>query len=295
MRNILILLFCVLAFSAKANAAVNVFACEPEWAALAKEIGGDNVSVFSATRGTQDPHHVSAKPSLLAAMRKTDLVICTGAGLEAGWLPVLMQSAPASVQPGAKGHLLASDHLALTGKPAVVDRALGDVHPEGNPHVQTDPRNIAIVAKAVAERLSAIDTANAAQYQANLNSFTANWQSLVSKWSNDAAALKGTSVVTYHESWAYLLRWLGMEQVATLEVKPGVPPTASHLQDVLQTAKSSNAKLILLSPFDNDQAAKWLSSQTGAKVVRLPFTVGGLPGTDTLLSVFDKTIATLKG
>ncbi len=279
-----------------AEAAVNIFACEPEWAALAKEIGKDNVSVTSATTGTQDPHHVRAKPSLLAAMRKADMVFCTGAGLEAGWMPVLMQQAAgASVQNGAPGHFMAADYITLLGKPQRVDRAMGDVHPEGNPHIQTDPRNILVVAKALAERLSQIDTTHTSDYQSQLADFTSRWQASIKQWEAQAGKLRGVPVVVYHDEWNYLNRWLGLKEVITLEVKPGIPPTPSHLQDVLAASKSAGVKMILLSPFDNEDAAKWLSAQTGAKIVHLPFTVGGIEGTDTLKDTFDRTLTAIEG
>lgn len=285
----------LLLFSPAARASVNVFACEPEWAALAKEIGGDAVAVTAATTGTQDPHHVSAKPSLLAAMRRADLVFCTGAGLEAGWLPVLMtQAAPASVQPGNPGNLIAANYVRLRGAPAKVDRAMGDIHPEGNPHIQTDPRNILAVAKPLADRLGQIDPQNAAQYQKRLAGFTAGWKSSLQKWQAAAAGLKGLPIIVYHDEWAYLNNWLGLNEVTTLEVKPGIPPTPSHLQDVLAAAKSSGAKTIILAPFDDDAAANWLTEQVGGKILHLPFTVGGTSGADTLDATFDKTVTQLK-
>ncbi len=276
----------------RASAAVNVFACEPEWAALAKEIGGENVSVTAATTGSEDPHHVRAKPSLLAAMRRADMVFCTGAGLEAGWLPVLMQQAAgASVQPGSPGYLMASSSVRMLGVPEKVDRAMGDVHPEGNPHIQTDPRNILAAAKDLAGRLGQADPSNAAAYQDNLSRFAQSWQASIARWESGAAALRGLPVVVYHDEWAYMNRWLGLKEVATLEAKPGVPPTPSHLRDVLAAAKGSGVKIILLSPFDNDEAARWLAGQTGAQIVRLPFTVGGAEGADTLEAVFAQTLS----
>ena len=281
---------------AKAEAAVNIFACEPEWAALAKEIGGKDVKVTAATTGTQDPHHVRAKPSLLAAMRRADMIFCTGAGLEAGWLPVLMnQAAPASVQTGQPGNLMVTSYLHLMEVPAQLDRSMGDVHPEGNPHVQSDPNSILTGAKVLADRLAQIDPGNAAAYSKNLDDFTARWQADVKKWQAGAASLHGVPVIVYHDEWAYLNRWLGLKEIATLEVKPGVPPTPSHLQDVLAAAKTANVKTIVLAPFDDDEAANWLAQQTGAKVVHLPFTVGGADGADTLEKMFELTLSRLKG
>lgn len=298
MRRIFTVLVAVMALGpiADAHAATHVFACEPEWASLAKEIGGDTVSVTAATKGTEDPHHIRAKPSLLAAMRKADMVFCTGGGLEAGWLPVLMQqAAKASVQPGAPGYLMASSAVQMLGVPEKLDRSMGDIHPEGNPHIQGDPRNVLAVAKVLADRLVQIDPANAASYQQNLSRFSVQFQADVKAWENAAAKLRGLPVVVYHDNWLYLNRWLGLKEVATLEVKPGIPPTPSHLQDVLAASKAAGVKVIILAPFDNDDAANWLGEQTGAKVLRLPFTVGGTAEADTLRSLYQTTVSQISG
>ncbi len=298
MKRILIVFaaLAALCHPAPARAAVNVFTCEPEWAALAKVIGGGNVDVTAATVGTQDPHHIRAKPSLLAAMRRADLVFCTGAGLEAGWLPVLMnQAAGSAVQPGAPGYLMVGSYIKLMEIPARLDRSMGDVHPEGNPHLQTDPRNILTGAKVFANRLEQIDPAHESAYKKNLADFTKRWLADIKKWDGEATKLRGLPVIVYHDNWAYLNRWLGIKQVTTLEVKPGIPPTPSHLQDVLAAAKADHVKTIVLAPFDDDEAAKWLSGQIGAKIVHLPFTVGGMDGTDTLEATFNKTLSQLEG
>lgn len=281
---------------APAQAAVKVFACEPEWAALSREIGGDNVDVTAATSGREDPHHVRAKPSLLAAMRRADLVVCTGAGLEAGWLPVLMaQAAGEGVQPGAPGNVMASSAVRLMGVPQKVDRAMGDIHPEGNPHIQTDPRNFLPVASLLADRLSQVDPSHAADYRRNLDGFSARWNTQIKAWEGQASKLRGTPVIVYHDEWAYMNQWLGLREVATLEAKPGVPPTPSHLQDVLAAAQGNGVKTILLAPFDNDEAATWLAEKTGARIVRLPFTVGGIDGTAGLDQTFAVTVSALTG
>lgn len=298
MKNFIIFCAVLIAFghTAKAQAAINIFACEPEWAALAKDIGGDHVDVTSATKGTEDPHHVRAKPSLLAAMRRADMVFCTGAGLEAGWLPVLIQQAAgANLQPGQPGNLMATDYVTLMDKPQRVDRAMGDVHPEGNPHIQTDPRNILSVAKILSERLQQVDPVNTDAYQNALADFTTRWTAATREWITQGQKLQGTPVIVYHDNWNYLNRWLGLKEIATLEVKPGVPPTPSHLQSVLAASKAAGVKMILLAPFDNDDAAQWLADQTGARIVRLPFTVGGTDNTATLETMFGRTLTLLNG
>ena len=294
-----ILLF-VLAFSvcwsSQAFAKVNVFACAPEWGALAEEIGGDNVSITVATAASQDVHFVRAKPSLLAAMRKADLVFCSGASLEQGWLPLLVRKAGDSdVQQESIGWLMASDYVEKLDVMANVDRSQGHVHPEGNPHVHLDPRNIDIIAEMLAERLLLIDRENMAVYQSNLTLFKEKWASLLQKWVGDASSLKGKQVVVYHNAWSYLLNWLGMDVIATLEPKPGVPPTAAHLEAVLARVDNASVQAILVAPYEDGDAAQWLSEKTGVPVVQLPFTVGGDAKATDLEMLFEQTITKLKG
>lgn len=285
-----------LLFAVPARAAVNVFACEPEWGALVEEIGGDLVAVSVATSAKQNVHYLRAKPSLLAKMRQADLVFCNGASLEIGWLPVLLQKAGGPhVQPGKPGHLLAAEHVRMLDIPVAVDRSMGDVHPEGNPHVATDPRNIAIVAKVLADRLVMIDQGNADSYRQNLSAFNARWDGLIRQWEAQAGSLQGMNVVVYHTSWVYLLDWLGIKAVAALEPKPGIPPTASHLESVLQTVKSHKVSAILVAPFEDEEAALWLSKRTGIPVLRLPFTVGGNEQANNLDSLFTETLRLLRG
>lgn len=278
-----------------AFARLNVFACEPEWAALTEEIGGDLVDVTSATNARQDVHHIRAKPSLLAAVRKADLVFCSGASLEIGWLPILIKKAGGpDVQPETIGWIMASDYVERLGVLQQVDRSMGHIHPEGNPHVHLDPYNISIVASVLEDRLAMIDPDNAAQYNANLDRFLGHWQAMTKKWEADARALKGQNVVVYHNAWAYLLKWLGMDIAASLEPKPGVPPTASHLESVLKSVEGKNVKAILVSPYEDEDAAEWLSSKSGIPVVHMPFTVGGNDNADDLDGLFSETIRLLK-
>ena len=294
-----ILLF-VLAFSvcwsSQAFAKVNVFACAPEWGALAEEIGGDNVSITVATAASQDVHFVRAKPSLLAAMRKADLVFCSGASLEQGWLPLLVRKAGDSdVQQESIGWLMASDYVEKLDVMANADRSQGHVHPEGNPHVHLDPRNIDIIAEMLAERLLLIDRENMTVYQSNLAHFKEKWASLLQKWAGDTVALKGKQVVVYHNAWSYLLSWLGMDVIATLEPKPGVPPTAAHLEAVLAQVNNASVQAILVAPYEDGDAAQWRSEKTSIPVVQLPFTVGGDAKATDLEMLFEQTITKLKG
>ncbi len=274
-----------------AFAKLNIFACAPEWGALAQEIGGNQVDVYTASNANQDVHHMRAKPSLLAAMRKADMVVCSGASLEVGWLPILLNKAgDTQVQEGGIGSIMAADYVPLLEVMQSVDRSMGHVHPEGNPHVHLDPHNLIIVADVIAARLSEIDSANTIYYKSNQKAFTTKWNSLIAAWESKASVLKGAKIVGYHKSWSYLLNWLGMETIASLEPKPGIPPTASHLEQVLKDIDGQNVMGILVAPFENDKAAKWLSGKTGLPILNLPFTVGGNPKAKNLETMFENTI-----
>jgi len=278
-----------------AQAKVNLFACEPEWAALARELGGDGVEIFIATTPRQDPHHVRAKPSLIAAMRRADLVICTGASLEVGWLPILLQKAGnENAQPGGAGLLLAAELVPLLEKPVRLDRAEGDIHPEGNPHVHLNPHNIALIAQALTERLKSVDAANTSSYEARFDNFAARWRDATQRWEQEAAGLKGAAIVVHHKAFTYLLAWLGIQEAGVLEPKPGIPPTASHLEALLQKLTLSPARLIVRTPYDPADASQWLSQKTGAPAIVLPFTVGGDAESGDLFALFDRSISLLK-
>jgi len=228
-----------------AFAKVNVFACEPEWGALATEMGGDLVKVYNATKAHQDIHHMRAKPSLLAAMRRADLVFCSGAALEVGWLPILMdKAARPNVKQDTVGWLMASDF---------VDKL--------------EVRNWSV--------------------------FNNKWKTATTTWEGQGASLKGSNVVVYHKSWSYLTDWLGINIIASLEPKPGLPPTTAHLESLLQSLKGKKVKAILVAPSENEDAAEWLSERTNIPVLHLPYTIGGSDDADTLADVFDETLSLL--
>lgn len=284
----------LLALTRPAAAEVSVFACEPEWAALAKELGGDWVKVYSATTAFQDPHHIQARPSLIAKLRRADLLVCTGSQLEIGWLPALLrQAGNTRVQPGQPGNFAATDYATMLDKPVSVDRSQGDVHPGGNPHIQTDPRNMAKVAKALADTLAQIDSAHATDYAARYADFDQRWQAAMSRWQQQAVPLRGVKVVVHHKAWVYLMDWLGMEEVASLEAKPGVPPSAGHLSEVLTQLKNQPAKMVIRGAYQEGRADEWLSEHAHIKAVVLPFTVGGTDAAEDLFGLYDDTIAQL--
>ncbi|HHC74737.1 MAG TPA: zinc ABC transporter substrate-binding protein [Thiothrix sp.] len=289
-----VLLMLAVLLSANAQAAMNVFACEPEWGALAKNIGGDKVNVYNATTAMQDPHHIEARPSLIAKARQADLLVCTGAELEIGWLPLLLKkSGNAAIQQGQAGYFMATDHVTLLEKLDHVDRSMGDVHAAGNPHIQTDPRLILKVADALAQRMQQIDASHATVYQQNHAAFSQRWQAAMQKWQSQAQILQNTPVVVHHNHWVYLNNWLGLQQVTTLEPKPGVPPSGSHLSSVLQQLKQKPAKLVIYASFQNPRSANWLAQKANIPAVKLPATVGGTSEAKDLFSFFDDIIARL--
>ena len=280
--------------AAPAQAVLNVFATVPEWGALAEALGGDAVKVYVATNALQDPHHVEAKPSLIARARNADLVVATGAELEIGWLPlVLQQAGNPKLRPGQPGFFEAASFVALRDKPTRLDRAEGDAHPAGDPHIQTDPRNIARVATALAARLAEVDPANADGYRARYQAFDARWRAAIARWEQQAAPLKGVPIVVQHKAFTYLIAWLGLREVATLEPKPGVEPTTASLSEVLALLQRDPAKMVLRAAYQGDRASQWIAERAKVVPVVLPFTVGGTEAAGTLKGLFDDTLARL--
>ncbi len=277
-----------------AQASIKIFACEPEWAALSSELGGEKVDVYSATTALQDPHLVQARPGLIARMRSADLAVCTGAELELGWLPVLQTRANnPKVQTGKPGLFEASQFVDMLDIPGKLDRTQGDVHPYGNPHIQNNPHNISRIAVALSQRLVEIDPANAIFYKQRQQDFSQRWQSAIKRWESLAAPLRDVPVVSDHKGWSYLYQWLGMREVATLEAKPGIPPSAGHLQSLLATLKSTPARMILRAAYYPRRPAEWLAERSGLPIAELPFTVGGVAGSGDLFALFDITIERL--
>ena len=266
----------------------------PSGARSPTELGGDKVNVYTATNALQDPHHVEAKPSLIARARSADLVVATGAELEIGWLPLVTQQAGnPKIQPGKPGYFEAAAFVPLLEKPARLDRSEGDVHPGGNPHIQTDPRNIARVAGPLAARLAELDPANAAYYQARYKAFADRWSAAIANWEKQAAPLKGAPIVVQHKAFTYLEVWLGLNEVAALEPKPGVEPTTAHLTDVLATLQRQPVKMVIRAAYQSDRASQWIAERAKINAVMLPFTVGGDDAAKDLYGLFDDTIARL--
>jgi zinc/manganese transport system substrate-binding protein len=285
-----------LAFAVPSQAAVRVLATTADWGALTKELGGERVDVYTATTAMQDVHRVEAKPSLVARARTADLLVANGAELEAGWLPVLLQeSGNGRIQHGAPGFFEAASAVALVEVPAKLDRAMGDIHPLGNPHIHLDPRNVAAVAKALAARLAVVDPAGADYYAARGADFDKRWSDAIVRWQAKAAPLKDVPVVIMHRDQSYLRRWLGLRELAAIEPKPGVPPSAGYLGELVTKLAASPPKMILLNAYNDPKAANWLSNRVHVPAVVLPYSVGGSPAAKDLFGLFDDTLDKLLG
>jgi len=280
--------------SAPAFAALNVFACEPEWAALTQQLAGNQASIYTATGALQDPHQVQARPSLIAKARSANLLVCTGAELEIGWMPVVLrESGNSAIQPGSSGNFEAAQYVAILEVPTRLDRAEGDVHAAGNPHIQTDPRNFLPIAEALSQRLIQLDPANTAYYQQQLATFNQQWRAAIAKWEKQAAPLKGVPVIAHHKGFPYLNDWLGLKEVAELEPKPGMEPSAAYLGRVLNELQQHPAKMVIRAAYQNERPSEWIAERAHIPAVMLPFTVGGTPQATDLFTMFDDTIQRL--
>jgi zinc/manganese transport system substrate-binding protein len=283
-----------LALAPPARAALNVFACEPEWGALAGELGGADVSIFVATTARQDPHQIQARPALISRLRNADIAVCTGAELEIGWMPVLLrQASNAKVQPGSPGYFEATQQVRLLEVPTRLDRAEGDIHPGGNPHVQTDPRYMRLIAAALAKRFEEIDPAHAAAYAQRAKAFDDKLGQAILRWQAEAAPLRGVNAVIYHKAWIYLFTWLGMNEVGTIEPKPGVPPGSAYLAQLLDEIPKRQARLVIYAAYQDPRAPDFIAEKAHIPAVMLPFTVGGDDNAKDLFSFYDDTIKRL--
>lgn len=281
---------------ASAAHALTVFACEPEWAALVRELA-PHAKVHTATHALQDPHHIEARPSLIAALRRADLAVCTGAELEAGWLPMLQQRAGnPRVHDRADGMFFASDHVELIDpQPEGGGPFAGDVHAAGNPHIHLDPRRIREVAEALTRQLQTLEPRQHAQYQQRWAAFDAGWQARIVQWEQRAAPLRGMTVAAQHSTFAYFWRWLRIEPVADLEPKPGMPPTPGHLQGLLTRLRSAPPGAVVATTYQDGRSARWLAAQLGdgTPALSLPATVTEGAPAPSLEGLFDHLIGQL--
>jgi len=287
-----------LAFSAavpRAEAALNVVTTTTDLASIVSEVGGDKVTVESLARGYQDPHFVEAKPSFVLKLHQADLLVLVGRDLEIGWLPALItQSRNARIQPGADGYFDASLTAKILDLPTgQITRAMGDVHPLGNPHYWLDPENGRRIAKAVQAKLAQKDAANAAYYAQRAADFDRRLTEAQQRWKSMMAPYKGLKVVTYHRSWPNFADAFGLDVIGYIEPKPGIPPTPQHTLDVIQAMKAQQVKLILVEPYFDLKTPNSIASQTGGKVLVLPPSVGGVKGADDYLKLFETEISLL--
>ena len=281
-------------FTTTAQATLNIFATVPEWAALAKAIGGDKVKIYQATHALQDPHRIDARPSLIVQARNADLILATGADLEANWLPlVIRESGNARIQPGKIGYFEAAQYVTLLEIPPVLDRIHGDIHAAGNPHIQTNPQHILTIGDGMAERMAKLDPNAASDYQQRWQAFAKQWRTAITRWEKMAQPLKNTPVLVQHSAFTYLNRWLQLKEVGILEPKPGIEPSSNDLKTLLAQQQKQPARMILHPAYQGDGPALWMAERAHIPVVTLPFTVGGNSAAQDLFSLFEDTIQRL--
>jgi zinc/manganese transport system substrate-binding protein len=277
-----------------ADAKIKVVATLPDFASLAREIGGDKVEVSAMAKPTEDPHFVDARPSFVVQLRSADVLVDGGAELEIGWLPPLLQNARnPKIEVGKPGRVQASQGVRLMNVPAEVTRAAGDVHALGNPHFMTDPIIAKTVALHIAQSFAAVDAPNAAFYDANYKKFEATINAKLQEWGVAMLPFKGQSVVAYHDSWVYFAHRFGLNIDIFLEPKPGIPPSPSHLAEVIEKMKAQKIKAIIVEPFHDRKIAEKVASSTGAKVADFAQYPGALPDTDSYVKLIDTLVSRL--
>ena len=294
MKKIPLILSLIVASAICAHAKLNVVATLPDFGSLAREVGGDKVNVTVLAKATEDPHFVDARPSFVVALRNADVLIDGGAELELGWLPPLLQNARnPKIEIGKPGRVQASQGIRLMNVPANVTRAAGDVHALGNPHFMSDPIIAKAVGQHIAQSFAALDPANAGSYEANYKKFEATINAKLQEWGAMMLPFNGQNVVAYHDSWPYFAHRFGLNIGIFLEPKPGIPPSPSHLTDVIAQMKAQHIKAIIVEPFHDRRIAEKVASATGAKVVEFSQFPGGLLGTDSYVKLIDTLVSRL--
>jgi zinc/manganese transport system substrate-binding protein len=293
MRKTILALALLLATAAPAFAGLNVVATLPWIGSLAKTLGGDRVAVTTLVKPNQDPHYLEAKPSMILAARKADMILYNGLDLEIGYLPIILESARnPKIVPGKPGNLDCSRFVQVIEKPTAVDRSMGDIHPLGNPHYNFSPANVLRVAEGMAGALADLDRANADYYRANYSSFAARFNEKLQQWQR--VDLKGKEFVAYHRYFEYLAAEFGFRIVGYVEPKPGIPPTAGHIENLIAEMKSGKPDGILVTPGYGLKESESLSARTGTRVIVLPQDVGAMPGTDDWFAFMDTILAALR-
>jgi zinc/manganese transport system substrate-binding protein len=293
MRRFILSVVLLIAYTTPALAGVNVVATLPWIGSLARELGKDKVSVTVLVKPAQDAHMIEAKPSMILAARKADIIMYDGLDLEIGYLPLIVESSKnPKIMPGQIGNFDCSQFVTVVEKPTTVDRGMGDVHPLGNPHYHFSPSNIMRVAEGMSRLLAEADKANTDFYLANYQAFAGRMKEREKQW--HAVTLKGKKFIAYHKYFEYLAPEFGFQIVGYLEPKPGIPPSAAHIEELIQYMKTTQLAGILISPVYSLKEAEFLSAKTGVKVIVLPHDVGSMPGTDDWFSFMDKVITSLK-
>ena len=296
MKTILVILSALACCAASAFAKLNIVTTLPDFGALAREVGGDNVDVSTMAKPTEDPHFVDARPSFVVQLRNADVLIDGGAELEAGWLPPLLQNARnPKLEVGQPGRVQASTGVKLLGAPQTLSRAAGDVHAQGNPHFSIDPIIAKAVAQNIARAFAAVDPPNAATYAANYKKFEASINAKLQQWGATMLPFKGQHVVAYHDSWPYFSHRFGIEIDVFLEPKPGIPPSPSHLAEVIEQIKAQKIKAIIIEPYHDRKIAERVAAASGAKVVEFAQFPGGVAGTDSYAALIEKLVGNLAG
>src|SRR5690349_284956 len=274
---------------------LNIVTSTTDMAALTQEVGGDKISVESIAKGYQDPHFVEAKPSFLLKLRQADLLIAVGLDLEIGWLPPLItQSGNPRIQVGAPGYLDASQFAEILDKPTgTITRAMGDVHPLGNPHYWLDPDNGRRIAKGIAGKLGELDPADASFFQERFQDFDKRLTEAEKKWESEMKPFRGRKVVTYHNSFPNFAKHFGLNVIAYVEPRPGIPPTPSHTIELIGQMKRENCKAILVEPYFDLKTPNSVARETGGQVVQYMPSVGGEKDVTDYFKLFDYDIALL--
>jgi zinc/manganese transport system substrate-binding protein len=278
-----------------AEAQLNVVTTTSDLASIAQEVGGDKVKVTSIAKGYQDPHFVDAKPSFMVLLHKARLLVVIGRDLEIAWLPPLItQSRNGKIQPGGDGYLDASQNVRILDVPTgAVTRAMGDVHPSGNPHYWLDPENGGRIATSIEARLSHLDPANAAYYKQRGDDFRRRLAEAQKRWKAQMAPYKGLKVMTYHRSWTNFADAFGLNVIGYVEPKPGIPPTPQHTLDVINAMNAQGVKIIMVEPYFDSKTPNSIASKTGGKVLVMPPSVGGVPAAGDYFKLFDYDIGML--
>jgi len=289
-------LLAIAATGSSVSAQIRVVATTPDLASVAREIGGDRVSVVALAKPTEDPHYVDAKPSHIVTLNRADALIEGGAELELGWLPPLLENSRNSkISAGAPGRIVASEGIKMLEIPTSFDRSRGDIHSLGNPHFMIDPVNVKIIARNIADHLTQIDPKSAATYRGNLARFNTRLDAKFAGWQKQLAPYRGARIVTYHKDFVYLAERFGLTIVGELEPKPGIAPSPAHLAQVIGKMKATNAKVILVQPFQNRKTAETVARQTGAVVLDIPQQPGAAANTSTYFDMMDNLVNTLAG